>query len=88
MIVEKWIMWVEKIFVALGYFKEQKVVMIIFRLEGEVEHWWRMTKAGLEVRGKPLTWANFLEAFYAKYFPDSVRDQKEQRDLSKRRMGP
>ena len=36
-----------------------------------------MTKAGLEAKGKPLTWTNFLEAFYEKYFPNSVRDQKE-----------
>ncbi len=48
-----------------------------------------MTKAGLEVKRKPLTWTNFLEAFYEKYFPDSMRDQKElvfqqleQRDLT------
>jgi hypothetical protein len=48
-----------------------------------------MTKAGLEAKRKPLTWTNFLEAFYEKYFPDSMRDQKElefqqleQRDLT------
>uniref|UniRef100_A0A2N9HQ68 Retrotransposon gag domain-containing protein n=1 Tax=Fagus sylvatica TaxID=28930 RepID=A0A2N9HQ68_FAGSY len=48
-----------------------------------------MTKAGLEAKGKPLTRTNFFEAFYEKYFPDSVRDKKElefqqlkQRDLT------
>ena len=88
MIAEKWITRVEKIFEALGCFEEQKVVMT-FKLEGEVEHWWKMTKAGLEAKGKPLTRTNFLEAFYEKYFPDSVRDKKElefqqlkQRDLT------
>ena len=89
MIAEKWITRVEKIFEALGCFEEQKVVMTVFKLEGEVEHWWKMTKAGLEAKGKPLTRTNFLEAFYEKYFPDSVRDKKElefqqlkQRDLT------
>jgi hypothetical protein len=89
MIVEKWITRVEKIFEALGCSKEQKVVMVVFKLEGEVEHWWKMTKAGLEAKGKPLTRTNFFEAFYEKYFPDSVRDKKElefqqlkQRDLT------
>ena len=68
---------VEKIFEALGCSKEQKVVMVVFKLEGQAKHWWKMTKAGLEAKGKPLTWTNFLEAFYEKYFPNSVRDQKE-----------
>jgi hypothetical protein len=89
MIAEKWVMRVEKIFEALGCSEEQKVVMTVFKLEGEAEHWWKMTKASMEVKGKPLTWTNFLEAFYEKYFLDSVRDQKElefqqleQRDLT------
>uniref|UniRef100_A0A2N9FR12 CCHC-type domain-containing protein n=1 Tax=Fagus sylvatica TaxID=28930 RepID=A0A2N9FR12_FAGSY len=77
MIAEKCVMRVEKIFEALGCSEEQKVVIAIFKLEGEAEHWWKMTKTGLEAKGKPLTWTNFLEAFYEKYFPDSVRDQKE-----------
>ena len=77
MIAEKCVMRVEKIFQALGCSEEQKVVIAIFKLEGEAEHWWKMTKTGLEAKGKPLTWTNFLEAFYEKYFPDSVRDQKE-----------
>ncbi len=38
MIVEKWIMRVEKIFEALGCFEEQKVVMAVFKLKGEAEH--------------------------------------------------
>jgi hypothetical protein len=77
MIAKKWVMRVEKIFEALGCSEEQKVVMAVFKLEGEAEHWWKMTKASLEAKGKPLTWTNFLEAFYEKYYPDSVRDQKE-----------
>jgi hypothetical protein len=72
MIAKKWVMRVEKIFEALGCSKEQKVVMVVFKLEGEAKHWWKMTKAGLEAKGKPLTWTNFLEAFYEKYFPNSV----------------
>ena len=89
MIAKKWIMRVETIFEALECFEEQNVVMVVFKLEGEAEHWWKMTKAGLEAKGKPLTWTNSLEAFYEKYFLDSVRDKKElefqqlkQRDLT------
>ena len=77
MIAEKWIMRVEKIFQALECSgkkkkKEEEVVMAVFKHEGEAEHWWKTTKADLEVKGKPLTWTNFLEAFYEKYFANSV----------------
>ncbi|RVW64158.1 hypothetical protein CK203_052622 [Vitis vinifera] len=47
-----------------------------------------MTKRLLEDQG-PIVWSQFREAFYKKYFPDSVRQQKvgefvclEQRDLT------
>ena len=50
--------------------------MAVFKLEGEAKHWWKMAKASLEAKGKPLTWTNFLVAFYEKYFLDSVRDKK------------
>ena len=53
----------------------------------EADHWWLMTKRLLEDQG-PIVWRQFKEAFYKKYFLDSVRRQKggefvrlEQRDL-------
>uniref|UniRef100_A0A2N9F8N8 Reverse transcriptase n=1 Tax=Fagus sylvatica TaxID=28930 RepID=A0A2N9F8N8_FAGSY len=39
MIVEKWIMRVEKIFEALGCFEEQKVVMAVFKLKAIEKDW-------------------------------------------------
>ena len=56
-------------------------------LDKEADHWWLMTKRLLEDLG-PIIWRQFKDAFYKKYFPDSVRRQKvrefvrlEQRDL-------
>ena len=57
-------------------------------LNKEANHWWLMTKRLLEDQGL-IVWRQFKEAFYKKYFPDSVRQQKvgefvrlEQRDLT------
>ena len=44
-------------------------------LDKEADHWWRVTKRLLENQG-PITWRQFREAFYKKYFPDSIRQQK------------
>ena len=48
----------------------------IFMLRGKVEHWWRMEKRLLGNQ-EPLAWDQFKEVFYNKYFPKSVRRQKE-----------
>ncbi|XP_028070028.1 uncharacterized protein LOC114272508 [Camellia sinensis] len=36
------------------------------------QEWWLLTLAKEEI----MTWERFLEAFYEKYFPDSLREQK------------
>ena len=49
-----------------------------FMLKGEAEHWWISTKKTLPLeKYEILTWIIFLDAFYEKYFPESVRDKKE-----------
>ncbi|RVW84791.1 Retrovirus-related Pol polyprotein from transposon 17.6 [Vitis vinifera] len=44
---------------------------VAFMLDKEADHWWRMTKRLLEDQG-PIVWRQFREAFYKKYFPDSL----------------
>ena len=47
-------------------------------LKGEAEHWWRSTKKTFPLEeDEILTWTIFLDAFYEKYFPESVQDEKE-----------
>ncbi|RVW93540.1 Retrovirus-related Pol polyprotein from transposon 17.6 [Vitis vinifera] len=73
--VEAWILKMEKFFGVIDCSEEQKASYAAFMLDKEADHWWRMTKRLLEDQG-PITWRQFREAFYKKYFPDSVRRQK------------
>ena len=63
---------IEKFFDVIDCSMEQKASYVAFMLDKEVDHWWRMTKRLLEDQG-PIVWSQFMEAFYKKYFPDSVR---------------
>ncbi|KAK4563696.1 hypothetical protein RGQ29_006014 [Quercus rubra] len=75
---ESWIMQMEKIFDVIGCTEVQKVSFASFMLKGEAEHWWRSTKKTVPLEeDEILTWTVFLDAFYEKYFPESVRDEKE-----------
>ena len=75
---ETWIMQMDKIFDVVGCTKVQKVSFASFMLKGEANYWWRSTKKTLPLKeDEILTWTIFLDAFYEKYFPKSVRDEKE-----------
>ncbi|XP_030936300.1 uncharacterized protein LOC115961460 [Quercus lobata] len=68
----------ENFFDVIGCTEVQKVSFASFMLKGEVEHWWRSTKKTMPLKeDEILTWTIFLDAFYEKYFPESVRDEKE-----------
>ncbi|RVW41427.1 Retrovirus-related Pol polyprotein from transposon 17.6 [Vitis vinifera] len=70
-----WILKMEKFFGVIDCSEEQKASYAAFMLDKEADHWWRMTRRLLEDQGS-ITWRQFREAFYKKYFPDSVRRQK------------
>ena len=69
---ENWILKMEKFFDVIDRSEEQKASYAVFMLDKEANHWWLMTKRLLEDQG-PITWRQFREAFYKKYFPDNVR---------------
>ncbi|KAL6334181.1 hypothetical protein AAG906_006764 [Vitis piasezkii] len=71
---EAWILKMEKFFGVIDCSEEQKASYAAFMLDKEADHWWRMTRRLLEDQG-PITWRQFREAFYKKYF-HSVRRQK------------
>ena len=75
-VAESWVLDLEKYFEVLNYSETQKVMFATFMLSDEAEHWWRMEKRLLESQ-EPLEWENFKDAFFKKYFPRSVRRQKE-----------
>ena len=71
-------MQMEKIFDVVGCTKVQKVSFTSFMMKGEAKHWWRSTKKTLPpVEDEILTWTIFLDAFYEKYFPENVPNEKE-----------
>ncbi|RVW80717.1 Retrovirus-related Pol polyprotein from transposon 17.6 [Vitis vinifera] len=72
---EAWILKMEKFFGVIDCSEEQKASYAAFMLDKEADHWWRMTRRLLEDQG-PITWRQFREAFYKKYFPDSVRAEE------------
>ena len=69
---ETWILKIEKFFDVIDCSEEQKASYATFMLDKEADHWWCMTKRLLEDHGL-IVWRQFKEAFYKKYFPDSVR---------------
>ena len=66
---------IEKFFDVIDCSKEQKASYATFMLDKEADHWWHMTKRLLENQGL-IVWSQFREAFYKKYFTDSIRRQK------------
>ena len=63
---------IEKFFNVIDCSEEQKASYGTFMLDKKADHWCRMTKRFLEDQG-PIVWSQFREAFYKKYFPDSVQ---------------
>ena len=66
---------IEKFFDVIDCSKEQKAFYVTFMLDKEADHWWHMTKRLLENQGL-IVQSQFREAFYKKYFTDSIRRQK------------
>ncbi|XP_028125622.1 uncharacterized protein LOC114322501 [Camellia sinensis] len=69
---ETWVLGIEKLFEAFSCTEVQKVQLASFTLEDEARRWWMLTKTVHQ----GLTWDRFLELFYDKYFPQSMRDKK------------
>ena len=59
---ENWFLQMEKLLEALDCTGSQKVRFAAFKLIGEVERWWRSTKAileGMDTERNPITWEKF-----------------------------
>ncbi|XP_028077508.1 uncharacterized protein LOC114279451 [Camellia sinensis] len=69
---EAWVLGIEKLFKVFPCTEAQKVQLATFTLEDEAQRWWMLTRT----THPGLTWERFLELFYDKYFPKSMRDKK------------
>ncbi|KAF7841751.1 Transposon Ty3-I Gag-Pol polyprotein [Senna tora] len=74
---EEWIQELEKLFKVLRCSDEHKVQYALYMLASEAENWWKGARQLMEAHGTQLTWENFKIVFFEKYYPVSVRNEKE-----------
>ena len=75
--VENWFLQMEKLLEVLDCTDSQKVRFATFKLIGEVERWWRSTKAiwrEWTLIETPSLGRNLKGVFYDNYFPEVVRE--------------
>ncbi|XP_052197328.1 uncharacterized protein LOC127804497 [Diospyros lotus] len=88
---EYWIEQLEKIFDFIGCEEGEKVVCATFMLRDEADHWWRMmqrTLPGPTRQGMPVvTWTQFKELFYTKYFPLCKKLEKSREFMNLKQTG-
>ncbi|XP_026419874.1 uncharacterized protein LOC113315839 [Papaver somniferum] len=74
LVAEDWIDKIEKIFTLLGVNDEDKLDLVVYKLEGEATRWWDLTRRS---RNDGLfTWMEFRLSFLNKYFPQTARNQR------------
>ena len=93
-VAEMWIKEMETTFRFLGSNDEQKVTLAVYQIQGSAYDWWFMEKrkneqyATTNTKGihEQYTWAKFKKALVDKYFPRTIRVQKE-RDFIRLEQG-
>src|SRR4051812_37470483 len=74
-LAEEWLMKVEKIMNALRIHKdEDKVLLATYMFKSEAKQWWRDQQQTRDISS--LTWEDFKELFFEKYFPHTKREKK------------
>ena len=82
LIAERWISSLEKIFVVVDCSEHEKVVLAVYRFEGEADQWWTLVKdTKNEDEIESMLWGDFKRIFLEKYFPRSVRSKMEKQFL-------
>ena len=72
---EDWIREIERIFRVLQVSEDIKVDFDTYRLRKDAERWWATT-LDVKFAGGAFTWEQFVEVFYAAYFPTHERGRK------------
>ncbi|XP_038975808.1 uncharacterized protein LOC120106826 [Phoenix dactylifera] len=84
---DNWLTEMEKAFAVLRCRDDEKLLFASYMLQGEAFNWWQMLEHKFEHDGEPLNWDKFRKAFYDKYFPRSVKPQKEQEFIHLKQRG-
>ena len=66
---------IELIFKYMNCSDTQKVHCAIYMLRHQAHFWWESVLRSFENKGKQVTWEQFREAFFQKYYPRTVRFQ-------------
>ncbi|XP_028084842.1 uncharacterized protein LOC114285953 [Camellia sinensis] len=69
---ESWLLEMEKLFEVFPYSKTQKVLLATYTLKDEARRWWLLIRND----NGNVTWVQFKEIFYDKYFPQCFQDRK------------
>ncbi|KAL0551810.1 hypothetical protein IC582_010899 [Cucumis melo] len=77
-----WLSSLETIFHYMKCPEDQKVQCAVFMLTDRGTEWWETTERMLGGDVSQITWQQFKESFYAKFFSASLRDAKRQEFLN------
>ncbi|KAL0546091.1 hypothetical protein IC582_015996 [Cucumis melo] len=77
-----WLSSLETIFRYMNCPEDQKVQCAVFMLTDRGTAWWETTERMLGGDVSQITWQQFKESFYAKFFSASLRDAKRQEFLN------
>ncbi|KAL0561469.1 hypothetical protein IC582_001897 [Cucumis melo] len=77
-----WLSSLETIFRYMKCPEDQKVQCAVFMLTDRGTAWWETTERMLGCDVSQITWQQFKESFYAKFFSASLRDAKRQEFLN------
>ncbi|KAA0052063.1 gag-protease polyprotein [Cucumis melo var. makuwa] len=79
---QMWLSSVDTIFWYMKCLNNQKVQSVVFMLIDRGTTWWETTKRLLKGDVNQITWKQFKENVYAKFFSTSLRDAKRQEFLN------
>lgn len=78
MLTHDWLAGMERLVQAIQCTEEDKVIFDIQKMKRPTARWWNTTSTYFTTQEVPKDWKHFKTAFLEKYFPNSVRNQKEQ----------
>ncbi|XP_058750199.1 uncharacterized protein LOC131623219 [Vicia villosa] len=76
-VAHDWLASMERIFQAIQCNEEEKVIFTTQKMKGPTLIWWNTVSTYFTTQEIPKDWHHFKAAFLEKYFPNSVRTQRE-----------
>ncbi|XP_058760820.1 uncharacterized protein LOC131634182, partial [Vicia villosa] len=77
LLAHDWLAGMERVFQAIQCTEEENVIFTTQKMKGPALRWWNTTSTYFTTQEIPKDWQHFKVAFLEKYFPNSVRTQKE-----------